>query len=165
MATTIARYWRETPRRYNLGGSRCQVCRSIYFPPRAVCPSCSTHRQSLGKMEPFQLSGEGEVHSFTIVHDAAEGFEMEVPYVLALVRTTEGPLLTGQVVDLAPEEVAIGLKVRATFRKLREEGKAGVIHYGYKFAPADEASGARRSGRPSEAPRAGTHPEAGRARV
>ena len=30
----------------------------------------------------------------------------------------------------------IGLKVRATFRKLREEGKAGVIHYGYKFAPA-----------------------------
>ncbi len=165
MATTIARYWRETPRRYNLGGSRCAVCRSIYFPPRAVCPSCSTHRQSLGKMEPFQLSGEGEVYSFSIVHDAAEGFEMEVPYVLALVRTVEGPLLTGQVVDLPPEEVKIGLKVRATFRKLREEGKAGVIHYGYKFAPADAAASGRRPGRSSEAPRAGSHPEAGRARV
>lgn len=165
MATTIARYWRETPRRYNLGGSRCQVCRTIYFPPRPVCPNCSTHRQSLGKMEPFQLSGEGEVYSFSIVHDAAEGFEMEVPYVLALVRTKEGPLLTGQVVDLTPDEVNIGLKVRATFRKLREEGKAGVIHYGYKFAPAEEGSANRRPGRPTEAPRTAARSEAGHVRA
>jgi hypothetical protein len=61
---------------------------------------------------------------------------MQGPYVMALVTTTEGPILTGQVVDVTPEEVHIGLKVRATFRKLREEGKAGVIHYGYKFSPA-----------------------------
>jgi uncharacterized OB-fold protein len=140
MSTSIARYWRETPRRYNLGGSRCRVCRTVYFPPRSVCPSCTTHRDSLGKLEPYQLSGEGEVHSFTIVHDAAEGFEMQVPYVLALVRTKEGPILTGQVVNIEPEKVGIGLKVRATFRKLREEGKAGVIHYGYKFTPAEETS-------------------------
>jgi scaffold protein (connect acetoacetyl-CoA thiolase and HMG-CoA synthase) len=138
MTETVARYWRETPRRYNLGGSRCANCRTVYFPPRSVCPTCSTHRQSLGKLEPFQLSGEGVVHTFSVVHDPAEGFEMQVPYVLALVKTTEGPLLTGQVVDVTPEQVAIGLKVRATFRKLREEGKAGVIHYGYKFAPAEE---------------------------
>ena len=136
MAVSIARFWRETPRRYNLGGSRCTVCRSVYFPPRSVCPSCQTHRRSLGKLEPFQLSGEGLVESFSIVHDAAEGFEMQVPYVLALVRSKEGPLLTGQVVDVEPAEVMIGLPVHATFRKLREEGKAGVIHYGYKFAPA-----------------------------
>jgi hypothetical protein len=57
--------------------------------------------------------------------------------VLAIVKSTEGPQLTGQVVDVEPSEVHIGLKVRATFRKLREEGKAGVIHYGYKFTPSD----------------------------
>jgi len=89
-------------------------------------------------MVPFQLSGDGTVFSFTVVHDAAEGFEMQVPYVMALVKTVEGPILTGQVVDVEPGEVAIGLKVRATFRKLREEGKAGVIHYGYKFTPSLE---------------------------
>ena len=165
MTSSVARYWRETPRRYNLGGSRCANCRTVYFPPRAVCPTCSTHRQSLGKLEPFQLSGEGSVHSFTVVHDAAEGFEMQVPYVLALVKTTEGPLLTGQVVDIRPEEVAIGLKVRATFRKLREEGRAGVIHYGYKFTPAED-----RPARPGERPRperapVATPTEAGRART
>ncbi len=135
---SIARFWRETPRRYNLGGSKCTNCETVYFPPRLVCPTCAHHRQSIGKMTPFQLSGDGEVFSYTVVHDAAEGFEMQVLYVVALVRTVEGPVLTGQVVDIEPSEARIGLKVRATFRKLREEGKAGVIHYGYKFAPVDD---------------------------
>lgn len=133
---SVARFWRETPRRYNLGGSKCGVCNTVYFPPRSVCPTCPRHRDTIAKMAPFQLSGDGTVYSFSIVHEAAEGFEMQVPYVLALVKTVEGPMLTGQVVDLNPPEVSIGLRVRATFRKLREEGKAGVIHYGYKFAPA-----------------------------
>jgi uncharacterized protein len=146
----IARFWRETPRRYNLGGSRCAVCKTVYFPPRTVCPSCTAHRQSLGKMEPFHLSGEGEVVSYTVVHEAAGGFEMEVPYVLAIVHTVEGPLLTGQVVNVLPNDVQIGLKVRATFRKLREEGPAGVIHYGYKFAPKEEAATGPKAGREAE---------------
>ena len=133
---SIARFWRETPRRYNLGGCRCSNCDSVYFPPRAVCPACAKHRQSLGKMLPVQLSGEGVVETYTVVHEAAEGFDMQVPYVLAIVRTKEGPMLTGQIVDLEPSAVRIGLPVRAMFRKLREEGRAGVIHYGYKFAPA-----------------------------
>ena len=137
---SIARFWRETPRRYNLGGSKCTACGTVYFPPRPVCPECTRHRQSIEKMIPFQLSGAGEVLSYTVVHEAAEGFEMQVPYVVALVRTDEGPVLTGQVVDVEPSEVRIGQRVHATFRKLREEGPAGVIHYGYKFAPTDEAA-------------------------
>jgi len=149
---SIARFWRETPQRYNLGGSQCSKCHTVYFPPRSVCPTCAKHRTSLGRMEPFHLSGEGEVVSFTIVHDAAEGFEMQVPYPLAIVRTREGPQLTGQIVDIDPRDVRIGLKVHATFRKLREEGAAGVIHYGFKFAP-DEDQDRRPAGSPrAEAP-------------
>jgi uncharacterized OB-fold protein len=157
---SIARFWRETPRRYNLGGCRCPTCRTVYFPPRSVCPVCVQHRNSIGRMEPFQLSGEGEVVSYTIVHDAAAGFEMQVPYVMAIIRAREGPQLTASVVDIAPEDVRIGLKVRATFRKLREEGRAGVIHYGYKFAPMDDAH------RPPDRPPDGLPvPSAGAAKV
>jgi uncharacterized protein len=138
---SIARFWRETPRRYNLGGSRCTACGTVYFPPRPVCPACTHHRQSIEKMVPFQLAGSGEVLSYTVVHEPAEGFEMQVPYVLALVKTDEGPVLTAQIVDVDPPTVRIGLRVRATFRKLREEGAAGVIHYGYKFAPDEGGEG------------------------
>ena len=140
---SIARFWRETPRRYNLGGCKCTNCGHAYFPPRSVCPECTSHRQSIGKMVPLQLSGDGEVVSYTVVHEAAEGFEMQVPYVMALVKTTEGPILTGQIVNIEPDEARIGLRVRATFRKLREEGKAGVIHYGYKFSPIEDTEGVR----------------------
>jgi len=159
---SIARFWRETPRRYNLGGSKCTMCGTAYFPPRAVCPTCAHHRESIEKMVPYQLSGDGEVVSYTIVHEPAEGFEMQVPYVLALVKTREGPVLTGQVVDLEPADVRIGLKVRATFRKLREEGKAGVIHYGYKFSPIGEFD-TRPPGGPSETVPAATPASADRA--
>jgi scaffold protein (connect acetoacetyl-CoA thiolase and HMG-CoA synthase) len=162
---SIARFWRETPRRYNLGGSRCSNCRAVYFPPRSVCPTCAQHRQSIGRMEPFQLSGEGEVVTFTVVHDPAEGFEMQVPYILAVVRTREGPSLTGQVVDIGPEQARIGLRVKATFRKLREEGRAGVIHYGYKFTPAEDP-GVPAPGRGApEAVPAAERPAAGTARA
>ena len=162
----IARFWRETPRRYNLGGSKCTVCNSVYFPPRTVCPNCTTHRQSLGKMEPLQLSGEGDVVSYTVVHEAATGFEMQVPYVLAIVHTVEGPLLTGQVVNIRPEDMNIGLKVRATFRKLREEGPSGVIHYGYKFVPKEEAAMGPKAGHePETAPAASPISDPSRARA
>ncbi len=147
---SIARFWRETPRRYNLGGSKCGTCGTVYFPPRPVCPTCTRHRQSIATMAPFQLSGSGEVLSYTVVHEAAEGFEMQVPYVVALVKTDEGPVLTGQVVDLDPGRIRIGLRVHATFRKLREEGAAGVIHYGYKFAPEDDGERRPPPGRPAD---------------
>lgn len=162
---SIARFWRETPRRYNLGGSRCAVCKTVYFPPRSVCPSCAQHRQSLGRLEPFQLSGNGEVVTYSIIHDPAQGFEIEVPYALAIVKTVEGPMLTGQVVDMDPKEVRIGLKVRATFRKLREEGEAGVIHYGYKFTPDEDPRARRPTPLAADAAPAIPSREAGPARV
>jgi len=34
-----------------------------------------------------------------------------------------------------PNEVYIGMPVRMVFRRIRQEGASGIIHYGYKFAP------------------------------
>src|SRR2546425_953646 len=53
----------------------------------------------------------------------------------AVVQMDEGVRLTSQLIDVKPENVKIGMKVQATFRKLGQEGEAGVIHYGYKFRP------------------------------
>jgi uncharacterized OB-fold protein len=86
-------------------------------------------------MEELRLKGEGEVLTFSVVQEPRRGFELQVPYVLAMIRLDEGPVLLGQVVDCAPGDVKIGTRVRSVFRKIGEEGKAGVIHYGYKFAP------------------------------
>ena len=125
------RFWRETEGRYNFRGNRCGVCGAVYFPSRPVCPVC--HRQSLGKMEDFHLKGMGEVLSFTVVHESTRNFRLQLPYIMALVRMDEGPVVTAQLVDCTAGEVRPGSRVRAVFRKIGEEGRSGVIHYGYKF--------------------------------
>ena len=104
------------------------------LPPRTVCPILppEKHRQ----VEPIKLKGDGEVLTFSIVHEAPSQFEMQKPYVIALIQMDEGVRITGQVIDCDPAEVQIGMKVRTTLRKLGDEGPAGLIHYGYKFTPA-----------------------------
>jgi hypothetical protein len=130
----IPRFWREIQSRYNLIGTKCGNCGKVDFPPRAVCPDCG--RKSIGKMERLQLKGQGTVITYTVIHDAPKQFEMMKPYVMAIVEMDEGVRLTSQLLDVKPENVKIGMRVQATFRRLGQEGDAGVIHYGYKFRPA-----------------------------
>jgi uncharacterized OB-fold protein len=44
--------------------------------------------------------------------------------------------LTAQVADVAPEDMKMGMKVRLEFRKIRSEGRTGVIVYAHKAVPA-----------------------------
>jgi hypothetical protein len=84
--------------------------------------------------EAFQFSGAGEIYSYTIVQDPPEAFSPQAPYMLALVKLDEGPMITAQITDLEPgEKVDIGDRVEMVTRKLTAEGKRGVIIYGYKF--------------------------------
>lgn len=82
--------------------------------------------------ERFAFAGTGEIYSFTTLQETPEGFEDQSPYVLALVRLDEGPLITTQLTDI-DGPVAIGDRVEMVTRKLTTEGPRGVIVYGYKF--------------------------------
>ncbi len=130
----IPRFWREIPSRYNLYGSKCGSCGTLDFPPRSVCPQCG--RRSVGRMERVKLKGKGTVVSYTVIHEAPAQYEMMKPYVLAIIQLEEGCRLTSQVIDVDPAQVKVGMQVESAFRKLGQEGEAGIIHYGYKFRPA-----------------------------
>jgi len=126
-----ARFWRESQVRYNMIGRRCGACGRVYFPPREICPKC--RRASMGKMEKVKLSGKGAVVSWTDVHEGLPDFQMQIPYTMAIIELDEGARITGQIVDSHEGDVRIGSRVEAVFRKLGEEGKSGIIYYGYKF--------------------------------
>ncbi len=123
----ISQHWRLSAQRYQLNGEICEYCGSHIFPPRDVCPDCAKPAQEL-----FAFSGMGEVYSYTTVLDAPEGFEDQAPYVVALIKLDEGPMLTAQLTDLDGEP-EIGMRVEVVTRKLRTDGEAGIIVYGYKF--------------------------------
>lgn len=82
--------------------------------------------------EQFAFSGSGEIVSYTTIQEAPEGFEEQAPYVVALVRLDEGPMITAQITD-HDGVIATGDKVEMVTRKLTTEGKRGMIVYGYKF--------------------------------
>lgn len=112
-------------------GMRCEACGEIFFPLRSICPNCRRD----GKPVPLAFSGRGRVYSFTVIHASSEGFERYTPYVVGLIQLEEGPKVTSQIVDCYPEEVYIGMSVEACFRRLRDEGREGIICYGFKFRP------------------------------
>lgn len=133
MARVVAREWREIPGRYNLTGTKCGCCGKIIFPSRAFCPYC--RRDSIGKMEPFDLDRRGRVYSFSVIH-GSEGMNSRMsPYAVAMVQNDDGVMIEGQLVDVDLSSIEIGMRVRAVLRMIDEDGKAGVIHYGFKFVP------------------------------
>lgn len=81
------------------------------------------------------LSGRGEVYSYTVMYNVPQGFEEQKPYVVALVKLAEGPMVTAQLTDIDHNAVTIGMAVEMVTRKLREDGLEGQIIYGYKFRP------------------------------
>ena len=132
----VPRYWREIPQRYNLIGKKCGVCGKIYFPPRSICPQC--RRKSIGKMEDYKLKGTGVVESYTIIHTPPPEFEGKEPYAIAIVKMDEGCCVTREIIDCDFSEIHIGMKVKACFRRIQEDGERGIIYYGYKFKKSEE---------------------------
>jgi uncharacterized OB-fold protein len=128
-AESLAITWRRMPERYRMEGTCCSTCSTCYFPPRKICPKC----RRKGKIESRRYSGHGKVYSFTCVTAPPEGFELEVPYVLAIVQLEEGPKITAQIVESHDCDVEIGDSVEMVFRKIKEDGEEGLIHYGFKF--------------------------------
>lgn len=127
---TSPRFWRLRKELYRLEGAQCQGCGARLFPPRLVCPECRSR-----ELVPYHFSGRGEVYSYSIVHQAPEGFAEYVPYPVALVKLEEGPLVTAQLTDVEVGEVYIGMPVEMVTRRITELGPEGLIIYGYKFRP------------------------------
>ncbi|MFN3909993.1 MAG: Zn-ribbon domain-containing OB-fold protein [Candidatus Anstonellaceae archaeon] len=127
MGSNIAITWRRIPERYCLIGSICKTCQTRFFPLRKFCPNCRRR----GKMEQYSFKPIGTIYSFTTVYSPPAGFDLEVPYILAIVKLDEGPMLTAQIVNT--NSVNIGDKVEMVFRIIKRDDPEGLIHYAYKF--------------------------------
>ena len=124
---SVARYWREIPRRYRLEAAKCTSCGYIAFPPRLVCPECGNR-----KFDDYKLKDTGKVVSYTTIEVGPTEFSDQVPYHVGIIELEDGLKLTAQIADADPADIKIGSKVKLEFRKVQEDGKAGVIKYGYK---------------------------------
>jgi uncharacterized OB-fold protein len=127
----IPRHWRLKKQRYTLTGETCSHCNAKIFPPRDICPECKQDAKDI-----YQFSGRGTVYSYATVYNPPAGYEEYAPYTVALVKLSEGPLVTAQLTDLGGQQVAVDMPVEMVTRRLRSDGdERGMLVYGYKFRP------------------------------
>lgn len=121
------RYHREVPQRYRLEAAQTESGK-IYFPPRVVYPG-GEHAK------PVTIKNTGKILTFTIIHTPPAEYSDLAPYGLAIIEADDGARLTAQVVDVDLEKLAIGMRVKFEFRRIRTEGDEGLLCYGYKAVP------------------------------
>ena len=127
---SIPSSWRSIGSRYRMIGTRVPGEDIVYFPPRNYCPV--TRKEAT---EEVVLSGKGKIISFTIIHVPPERHELNHPYVVGIVELDEGPRVTSEIVGVEIDEIKIGMKVKAAFRKYGSDTADSVIVYGYKCTP------------------------------
>ncbi|HET8610587.1 MAG TPA: Zn-ribbon domain-containing OB-fold protein [Burkholderiales bacterium] len=92
---------------------RCNDCSRHIFYPRISCPHCGSI-----DLEQKPAAGTGTVYSTSIVRQKPEAGGN---YNISLIDLTEGVRMMSRVVDIAPEEVQIGMAVRAKIGELGGE--------------------------------------------
>ncbi|MCL0104588.1 Zn-ribbon domain-containing OB-fold protein [Dehalococcoidia bacterium] len=95
-------------RENRLLGLKCNACGGCTVPPKKVCIECASE-----DLDIVELSGRGEIRTFTVIRVAPEGFQ--APYIVGIVELDEGPWLMGNIIDVDCNEATmdmIGRRVR-----------------------------------------------------
>jgi uncharacterized OB-fold protein len=93
-------------------GSVCKNCKHKYGTPRSHCMECGSETKW------FELPLEGKVHSWTTCYFGGEEFLKETPFNLVLVEFPGvDTLFLARLMQAKNEEVYVGMKVKAEFRK------------------------------------------------
>jgi len=95
---------------------RCSACGALRHPPGPMCPACGAP----GDGSYVVAAGTGEVFSY-VVHHHPPVPGKKLPLVVALVQLPEGVRLVGELPGVRPDQVHIGLPVRATFVRIDNE--------------------------------------------
>ena len=99
---------------------RCNACGEAHWYPRALCPFCFSD-ETVWEESP----GEGVIYSYSVMHRSPSG-----PYAIGYVTLNEGPAVLTNFVDVAPDGLSIGQKVKVKFQPT-ENGPPVPV-----FAPA-----------------------------
>ena len=99
---------------------RCEACGKAHWYPRTYCPFCSS-----GKTVWEESPGEGVIYTYSVMHRSPSG-----PYAIGYVTLDEGPAVLTNFVDVAPDGLSIGMRVKVRFQPTEGGPPAPV------FAPA-----------------------------
>lgn len=126
--------YRERDDDLSFAGQQCRQCQAIQFPAQRICETCFAKDD----FERVRLSDRiGRVVTYTFDYF----FPTPNPPTVVTVTDVDGARIHLQVVEIAPEDMAIGQEVEFVFRRIHESG--GRPNYYWKGIPKPEGPGAR----------------------
>jgi hypothetical protein len=114
-ATTLP-FW-EAAAEHRLVVQRCAACQHTRLPPAPICPECRS-----ADAEWQEISGRGEVYTFTHVHRPIAAGQ-DLPFVIAVI-TLEGAggvRIISNLVGSSPEEIEIGTPVELVWEDMSSD--------------------------------------------
>ncbi len=125
--SSLALLWREEEQNLRLIAGRCRQCGAISFPRRRICEKCGTQDQ----FAKFPLARSGQVYTYT--NDYVY-LNPAPPLSQAVIDLDGGGRFFGQVTDVDPGTMKIGLRVELALRKLHDGQE--LPNYFWKIRPA-----------------------------
>ena len=111
-----------------LMGSKCCKCGYTYATPRGHCMMCGS------ETDWYELPNEGRVHTYTTCYFGSEKFLPETPFNLIMVEFDGvDSLFMARLIGADQEDIKIGMKVKARFRRNLQISPTDVY-----FVPAKE---------------------------
>jgi uncharacterized protein len=127
-------FWFEGARAHRLLIQHCTSCGTLRHPPLPACGVCGSL-----DWDTVESSGRGTVYSYVVVHyPQVPAFEYPLP--IGLVELEEGTRVVANLGGVEPEDVSIGMAVRAEFVDYDEELSLPVFMP--VFVPAGAGEGA-----------------------
>jgi uncharacterized OB-fold protein len=111
---------------------RCGDCGALRHPPGPRCLSCGAMTAGY-----VVAAGTGEVYSY-VVHHHPPVPGKKLPVVIALVQLPEGVRMTGELLGAGPDQVRIGLPVRAEFVRIDDGLTLPAWRGMSSFPPGDD---------------------------
>jgi uncharacterized OB-fold protein len=98
-----------------LKGSRCTKCGGTFATPRSHCMTCGA------ETEWMQLPLTAKVHTYTTCYFGGQEFLAETPFTLIMVEWPGvDTLFLSRLIGVAPEDVKIGMDIKAKFKRLSQ---------------------------------------------
>jgi uncharacterized OB-fold protein len=128
MTVSAIEFSRLGPPKLALYAMRCGGCNALLpWWEKNYCYQCRST-----DLHEEELAGRGELSNYTVVYYPPRDFLGQEPYVVGHIEMDEGVLLPAPVVDVAPDAVEIGMRVKSTLRRMKL-GHEGDIYYSQKF--------------------------------
>jgi uncharacterized OB-fold protein len=117
LADTLTLPFFQAAAEHRLVVQRCTGCGHTRLPPAPLCPECRSTDSDWK-----QVSGRGEVYTYTIVHRPIAAGQ-QLPFVIAVIALegAGGVRMISNVVDAKPEDLAIGLPVELVWEDMSTE--------------------------------------------